>query len=481
MLPGVIKDGPFADSLSRLQKSAVCSVATISGSSPAFRRSKPLAVGICNLDVAEATASFAKGKLVLILHTAGDKLFELCPPHILPSFKLGDAAELKFGDSQIPVELSTVISDDLSSDHLDIEQLSQACGDASVASAEPTSDELLMTCFVYALSLLKPTDLPLTVNVFYAKYMKTECPDGSKLDIKKTSYKKVGVFLEKMAEDGLIELERVGEGIVRLTAFHNDHPTFKELSQNMPQLAAKADEADVESTYSKSAVGNFYFGPPVLEEVRYITSKVAPFFAASGYSSGDVIAQAEICRLAGAYIDSKMLRSSEDRSLLNLDALLTRVCDPNLLREAPTSTLGNPCFQITFQDLITSLTKGLNVAFRLIYPPQSGLKPLTTQKPPKLKISEAKQNGKDVTRVGNLADFGINPKSFARYVQTKLACSASLIDDPTCRNAVVVQAQGSHRIALSKMLTETFGLSKNWIDGYVEPKKTKAKGGRKGC
>ncbi len=40
---------------------------------------------------------------------------------------------------------------------------------------------------------------------------------------------------------------------------------------------------DPSSALSKHAVGDFYFGPPVFEEVRIITSPVAPFFASSGY------------------------------------------------------------------------------------------------------------------------------------------------------------------------------------------------------
>ncbi len=40
---------------------------------------------------------------------------------------------------------------------------------------------------------------------------------------------------------------------------------------------------DPSSALSKHAVGDFYFGPPVFEEVRIITSSVAPFFASAGY------------------------------------------------------------------------------------------------------------------------------------------------------------------------------------------------------
>ena len=77
-----------------------------------------------------------------------------------------------------------------------------------------------------------------------------------------------------------------------------------------------------------------------------------------------------------------------------------RICDPNLFKEAPDSTLAKPHFQITFQDLIKSLTKGLKVAFRITYPSETGLAPLivTGSTAPKVKLYETKQNGKNVVR-----------------------------------------------------------------------------------
>nr|CDS23043.1 eukaryotic translation initiation factor 2d [Echinococcus granulosus] len=339
-----------------------------------------------------------------------------------------------------------------------------------------------MLCFLRALCSLKPTDLPLPVNVFYAKHMKSDCPNGGKLDIKKTSYKKVGVFLEKMAAEGILSLETIDIGTTRLTAFQKDHPKLQELEQGLPELSklsgntCDSDISFVDSTDSRFAVGNFYFGPPALKEVRMITPRIAPFFASAGYRMGDGIEQSEICHIVGAYVDSNNLRSAGSRDLINVNDLLVWICDPNLLKESPESTLAEPRFQITFQDLITSITKGLKAAYRITYPPESGLVPVITtdNKSLKLNLYETRQSAKDVTRIAGLSNFGIDPKPFTRYIQTKLACSANLTEDPRYGNSVVVQAQGRHITALSKILTETFGLSKKWIEGYQESAKKKS-------
>lgn len=44
-------------------------------------------------------------------------------------------------------------------------------------------------------------------------------------------------------------------------------------------------------------------------------------------------------------------------------------------------------------------------------------------------------------------------KAFLKYIQVKLACSATLTEDPRSGNATVVQVQGRHCITLSKILT----------------------------
>ncbi|KAL5107571.1 Eukaryotic translation initiation factor 2D [Taenia crassiceps] len=460
MTGDVIRDEPFGRHIHSLRNSSVCSVAAVAKNAADGKCSKPLAVGVSTMGASELKAAGEKSRAILILHTLQDKLTELCPPHLLNSYKLTDKIEINHNIE--PIVPSEAPIDEA------------AGGDGSPGL---DGDDLLMSCFLHALRSLKQTDLPLPINVLYAKHMKSDCPNGEKMDIRKTSYK-------KMATEGILTLETVDVGITRLTAFRVDHPKLQELEQALPELAKSgsitgsggslvADSAD-----PKLVVGDFYFGPPALKEVRIITPRIAPFFASAGYRTDDCIEQSNICRIVGAYVDSNKLRDAENRDLINVDDLLVRICDPNLLKESSKSTLAEPHFQITFQDLITSLTKGLKVAYRIIYPPESGLVPVITtdNKSPKLNLYEVRQNGKDVTRIAGLNGFGIDPKPFSRYIQAKLACSANLTEDPRYGTSMVVQAQGRHITALSKILTETFGLSKKWIEGYKE---TMKKSGRK--
>ncbi|VDN97015.1 unnamed protein product [Rodentolepis nana] len=398
--------------------------------------SKPLVVCV----------SDSNSKDCSVLHFAKDKLFELCPPHLLQSFKIGEKSK----------------SSSTNPDQFQENSEQNEEGEVDDNKEELSCDDLLMYCFLYALCRLSESDLPLLVNVFYAKHMKSECPKGANLDIRKTSFKKVNVFLEKMNDEGFITIETIPKDIVRISSFNKRHPKLMELFAHFTDFDKLLIDAEDQNNPTAKIqqpvsvkVGNFYFGPPTFEEQRIITSKIAPLLTSAGYRVGQGIAQSELCRIARSYVDTNNLSCSEDRNLITVDKMLMRVSDAHLFREALGSTLSDPKFQITFSDLIKSLTKGLKVAYKATYPPESGLSPLclTSNTLPKIKLYEATQNGKHVTRIGGLTNFGIDMKAFSRHIQTKLACSANLIEDPRSGNEMVVQAQGNHCIALSKLLT----------------------------
>nr|CDS23044.1 eukaryotic translation initiation factor 2d [Echinococcus granulosus] len=96
MMPDVIRDGPLGGHVNSLQKSSICSVAAIPEKAAHGKCSKPLAVGICNMSATEFGAAGDKDKAILILHTSRDKLTELCPPHLLASYKLMDKIEVNY-------------------------------------------------------------------------------------------------------------------------------------------------------------------------------------------------------------------------------------------------------------------------------------------------------------------------------------------------------------------------------------------------
>ena len=67
-------------------------------------------------------------------------------------------------------------------------------------------DKLLEYCFLKACKIsIKKGDLPMITSTFFKNHVMAVCPPGQSLDIKKSSYKKLSVFLSKMKEKGLVD------------------------------------------------------------------------------------------------------------------------------------------------------------------------------------------------------------------------------------------------------------------------------------
>lgn len=74
MLPGIIKSEKLDKGISNVQKSSVCAVRAISGAAPALHVSKALVVGVCDMSPTDVKTSGGKGRFLLVLHGAQDKL-----------------------------------------------------------------------------------------------------------------------------------------------------------------------------------------------------------------------------------------------------------------------------------------------------------------------------------------------------------------------------------------------------------------------
>lgn len=66
-------------------------------------------------------------------------------------------------------------------------------------------DKLLEYCFLKACKTsLKKGDLPMLSSNFFKNHLLAVCPPGNSIDVKKSSYKKLSVFLASMKTKGVI-------------------------------------------------------------------------------------------------------------------------------------------------------------------------------------------------------------------------------------------------------------------------------------
>ena len=99
--------------------------------------------------------------------------------------------------------------DERGDDELSEEEANQAMDDGEQMDTDAMSqDELLNLAFLMALKKsVKDSKLPMLVSEFSANHLLPCRPVGTTLDVKKTSFKKIGKFLVAMADEKHIRLQ----------------------------------------------------------------------------------------------------------------------------------------------------------------------------------------------------------------------------------------------------------------------------------
>lgn len=143
-----------------------------------------------------------KGKSVTILHYYGDRLCVLIdcyrvpciPTYGPPDFLIPNGIEISALSAYVPNSHTETSVPEVSSN---VENTDSSTLPLKLDSA--SMDELLIHCFLTVLKYSKNLSLPVLTSNFY-KQMITVCPTGKTLDVKKSTYKKVGNFIHEMSQ-----------------------------------------------------------------------------------------------------------------------------------------------------------------------------------------------------------------------------------------------------------------------------------------
>lgn len=185
------------------------------------------------------------GKCVEILHVMGDTLYNMDKPPVRP--KLGPPVFEKYQPKTLSPEENQInepqttdneiheISDNIDNVNVteekdnenenedtkdDAESLEGSSGDIKEEVLDPIQemDNLLEYCFLKACKTsLKKGDLPMITSTFFKNHVIGVCPPGKTVDVKKSSYKKLSVFLANLKEKGLVDTS-VLKGVESLLA-----------------------------------------------------------------------------------------------------------------------------------------------------------------------------------------------------------------------------------------------------------------------
>ncbi|XP_036140358.1 eukaryotic translation initiation factor 2D isoform X3 [Monomorium pharaonis] len=464
MLPGLILKEPVTlYSFGKLSKGTPVSINT-------EENKAAVAVGVTALSSEDMYLAAGHGKCVEVFHVIGDMLCQLgksparpnlgspnvdSPTNILENIESTNQETIvnqmevlpaKLDELDIAENLSDkdeVISKEEDEDHVkeDIETEDiQISNVIEVVDPIQEMDRLLEYCFLKACkTTVKSSDLPMLSSNFFKNHLLAACPPGKNIDVKKSRYKKLSVFLAEMKAKGIINTS-IMKGVETLLSIKFDHPLVKGLVVTEEPIVA-------EPVVSNSAV---------VSECYRVTADVLPVLSKFGYEKGDVMKRVDIRKYFTEYVKAEDL---QDGKILKLNPQLAGIMRTKAHQETVTMEDGINKFigRMTHMHEVTLAGNTLLHTGKL--------------EPIDMRVT-VRSGGKKVTLVNNLETFGINPKEFSKECQS-IGASATITDDPGKKTPSVL-VQGNQILYVYKLLTEKYQIKKNYIRGLeFAPKKKK--------
>ncbi|XP_024942951.1 eukaryotic translation initiation factor 2D isoform X2 [Cephus cinctus] len=467
MLPGLVLEGPATlYSFGKLEKKAPVYVNT-------EENKAAVAVGVTAHNSEDLYMCAGRGKCVEILHVIGDMLCQLGKPPIRPNLgppitkeKKEPSAESKLPDvvseTEGTVQEHKSLSDTVGA--LDVNDYlleSKAVYDTEAGSIDPAEDAtqnlqaeesapaldpvqemdaLLEYCFLKACkTTIKKGDLPMLSSNFFKNHLMAVCPQGQSIDVKKSSFKKLSVFLASMKAKGVIDTS-VLKGVESLIFIKADHPLIKQLV------------VTEETPRPEPAVSN----APIVSECYRVTADVLPVLSKFGHEKGDVLTRAEVRKFFTEYVKKENL---QDGKILNLNPQLA-----GILRTKEHQ------ITLTMEDGINKFIGRMTHTHAITV---GGTKLLHSGRLEPIDITVATRSGnKKVTLINNLETFGIKLEEFSKECQG-IGASATITDVPGKKTPSVL-VQGNQVLYVYKLLTGKYQINKNYIRGLeYAPKQRK--------
>ncbi|XP_060822807.1 eukaryotic translation initiation factor 2D [Bombus pascuorum] len=461
MLPGVsIKEPVTLYSFGKLQKGTPVSVNTDDNKAP-------VAVGFTALCSEDMYMSGGHGKCVEIIHVIGDTLCQLGKPPVRPDLgppnidtdndKLKNINEISEPSNDNNEESLVEIMDDLEINNDRVSEIESPCEEEnkieesdeiknlSIGQEEATvdplkeMDSLLEYCFLKACKTsVKSNDLPMLTSNFFKNHLIAACPPDKNIDIKKSRYKKLSLFLAEMKTKGVINTS-VTKGVESILSIKFNHPLIKEL------VIVEEHTPIQEPVVSNAAV---------VSECYKVTADVLPVLSKFRYEKGDIMKRAEIRKCFTEYVKAENL---QDGKILKLNPQLAGI----MKTKANVET-------VLMEDGINKFIGRMTHMHEVTL---AGNKLLHTGKlePIDMRVT-VRSGGKKVTLVNNLETFGINSKEFSKECQS-IGASATITDEPGKKTPSVL-VQGNQILYVYKLLTEKYQIKKNYIRGLeFAPKK----------
>ena len=332
---------------------------------------------------------------------------------------------------------------------------------------EPTSaeqstsmDELIEECFLQALKTsVRRTQLPILTSTFYSAHMLPLCPAHLRLDIKKSSYRKLSRFLHTMTEKDVIKVEERQKGVESIISVNQTHPLIQGFSPSLLECSdtsATAVVSEVRSTKPVMCVTELYIP----------SHKLLPIFSWCGHTKSSMLSASQVREVVTSYVRANELVSAQNSCLIVLDPILYEgLHQKNQVL----------CERLPWKELFDRVFKNMKPAYSV----STGVSPPVARKGQLLPVQMTvvqRAGNKKVTLVHNLELYGIPAEELAHTVQRRAAASTTVTTPP---EVVQVLVQGNAVKTIAQVLQSEYGLPLKYIEAIDKVKPPKRKGGRK--
>ncbi|KAM9956172.1 hypothetical protein ACTFIW_006031 [Dictyostelium discoideum] len=338
-------------------------------------------------------------------------------------------------------------------------------------------DEILLISFLGAIKKgIADSELPMVLKTVFTKYMLYYQPkDRAEINIKKSSYKKVSIFLKEMQKQGFIELKEPSPGNIVLSKINRNNITYGRfklgeiVGPTINQNNGDSDDEnggdmdssdDIDDTFGTTqrefvqikSINEVYSIPKQLKD--YLNQKEI-----TNANDNDSIVKkkyyssSEIQKLVSSYIIENKLEDPQKRSKIKLDSFLNKLVPNSLIQKSVdvNGLIEKNSFFMTFKD--HSLKRYLEInrvddskEFREY---------------DQVIIQVKKIANRFVILVSNLELFSIPVKELANEGQKLFAASTSI--DKLNSHKSTLKIQGNDLNRVSQHIQKKYGIPKKYI------------------
>jgi len=478
MLPGIIvqeEKGMKAYCEGKLQKGDSISVNLVCNLAP-------IAIGTAHLSSEDMYMAARRGKGVNILHFYGDQLWaagsreqvpDLGAPEMLFLSKdiyEGEGSDDEESEKTEETLVAAVDGIRLESDDDDDTNVEIPCDKDTQSnttqppvildsrSSQEIMDELLLNSFLQSWkTTAKKIELPILTSNFFAKHMMQNCPPGTVLDVKKSSFKKLSKFLNNIEKEGVVKIKELQKGVESIVTVNLEHDKLKYFR------VVKFDKVEEIHDVPVVMPCDRKYQPPKITELHSVTANVLKVFKLYNYQKGDFLTAQDIKRIIVEYAKSNGLQVESNKVLVKLDPILAEIV---LGRDE------NNIIEMKYEDIHKRIIDKMSNGYSLQFP---GSPPNTYKgQLEAVEMATATRSGnKKITLVNNLDVFKIDPGEFAHKCQVGVSASTSCYAAPNRKSGTEVMIQGNQISFATKLLLDEYKIPKKYIKCLEEKSKKK--------